>query len=247
MQHNNRNTNQYEYNTDVFVTAILTAVHFRFRIMSHSGKSVSKGDTPSKGGGNYYAHFPKAFLIPYGKTKDDVCNETRLLDMLKPINCEWLKRPDVAALELAETMDEQVSVLHDTMEKVDLQELAEHFVAFADTVANFNTKDKKNKVTKDDVEGLVEALLTPNPEMEAMIVKAEKNKDGLDIAFKKDPSMRSLTKYLLKTMARRQVRTPSVNARRLVERVPVHENGRSCRRARTGKTEDEDSQSYQKR
>ena len=213
--------------------------------MSQSfSKSASKADTATKGGVHYFSHFPKAFLVPYGKPKEELYNESRLLDSLKAINCEWLTRPSVAASKLAETMNEQVRILGDTIQTVDLERVAEYFDAFAETIANFNTRNKKNNVTRDDVDGLVEALLSPDPDMETMILQAEKigqavylmsihhrvaqalitrydcmaeqsqHKDGLDIHFKRDPSLRTLTDYLLTTIVGRQSRPASTPARR---------------------------------
>ena len=231
------------------MTAFLMAVHFCFRIMSQSGsaygtKSASEGDTPTKGRVHYFSHFPKAFLVPYGKPKEELYDESRLLDSLKPINCEWLTGPNVAASKLAETIDEQVRILGDTMQTVDLERVAEHFHVFANTIANFNTKNKKNKVTSDDTDGLVEALLSLDPEMEAMILQPEKmgqalylmsthhwvaqalitcydcmaeqsqHKDGLDIHFKRDPSMYTLTVYLLTSVTGKQLSPASIPARR---------------------------------
>ena len=194
-------------------------------------------------GEGLYCFTAKAFLVPYGKPREELYDEHRLIDSLKPINCEWLTRPNVAASELAETMDEQVRILGDTIQTVDLERVAEYFDRFAETIANFNTRSKKNNVTRDDVEGLVEALLSPDPDMEAMILQAEKmgqalylmsihhrvtqalitrydcmaeqsqHKDGLDIHFKRDPCLRSLTEYLLTTIVGRQTRTASTPAR----------------------------------
>ena len=213
--------------------------------MSQSGsKSASKSETSTKGGVHYFSHFPKAFLVPYGKPREDLHSEHRLLDSLKPINCEWLTRPNVAASELAETMDEQVRVLGDTIPTVDLERVADYFERFAETIANFNTRSKKNNVTRDDVQGLIEALVSPDPDMEAMILQAEKmgqalylmsihhrvaqalitrydcmaeqsqHRDDLDIHFKRDPCLRSLTEYLLTTIVGRQTRTVLTPARR---------------------------------
>ena len=87
----------------------------------------------------------------------------------------------MAASELVKTMDEQVRILGDTIQTVDLERVAEYFNGFAETIANFNTRNKKNNVTRDDVDGLVEASLSPDPEMEAMILQAEKMGQALHL------------------------------------------------------------------
>ena len=75
--------------------------------------------TPRKSGGgvNYFYHFPKDFLVPYGKAfKDNAFSKPNLMKVLKPINCELLSRPTIGMSELCETILVNVQYIEDEYE-----------------------------------------------------------------------------------------------------------------------------------
>lgn len=60
----------------------------------------------------YYSNFPKDFFRPYGYAyTDDVTSTEKMQQKLKPFNCEWLARPQVAASEAASTIQENIKTL----------------------------------------------------------------------------------------------------------------------------------------
>ena len=76
-------------------------------------------DTPKKsdGGVNYYQHFRKDFIRPYGLAHSaDAFDDTTLAKRLKPINCEFMLRPHIAFSEFCETITENCKYVSENLD-----------------------------------------------------------------------------------------------------------------------------------
>ena len=79
-------------------------------------------DTPKKnqGGVNYYQHFRKDFIRPYGLTHgEDSFKDTTLANRLKTFNCEFLLRPNVGISEFSETVLENAKYIKENLQIFD--------------------------------------------------------------------------------------------------------------------------------
>ena len=207
--------------------------------------SASKniGVSPKKGV-NYFNHFPKAFLVPYGKIKEDMLTSKRCLEMVNTINCEWLLRPKYAISEMAETFTANTEVVREVMEEIDYNAVITNFDKVAEMLQMFNTKKNVEKPGRENVTNVIRHFLTPDLQMERMIQEAEKlgqalflmanyhrvtqnlftnleifaeksqNTEGLDKRFKQDPSMANFTDYLVQSIVGTQVQATDMLSRR---------------------------------
>ena len=222
------------------MSQLFTTYSFCFRIMS-----ASKSYTASpKKGVNYFAHFPKAFLVPYGKMKDDMLMSKRCLEILNTINCEWLLRPKYAISEMAETFTANTEVVQEAVRDIDFNAIVTKFEEVSELLEIFNMRKNLEKPHRDNVIDIIGHFLTPNLEMENMMQNAEKlgqalylmanyhrvtqtlfanleifaeksqNLYGLDERFKKDPSMENFTDYLVQSIVGTQVQATDMESRR---------------------------------
>lgn len=80
-------------------------------------------DTPKKnqGGDNYYQHFRKDFIIPYGLAHArESFRDTTLANCLKSFNCEFLLRPHIGISEFSETMTENATYIKENSDIFDV-------------------------------------------------------------------------------------------------------------------------------
>lgn len=61
-------------------------------------------------GVNFYQQFARSFIRPYGLADEAPTPET-VFRRLKPFNCEWLIRPNIALSELSETISKNTAVV----------------------------------------------------------------------------------------------------------------------------------------
>eukprot|EP00794_Sanderia_malayensis_P010498 gene10498-biopygen7660 len=95
-----------EQDTPVFATS-KGAIEFVGKMASSSKSSPS---TVKSMGVLWYNQFLKNFIRPYGAAEKLPDRETALW-RLREENCEWLRRPHVAASEMAETMIENLKIV----------------------------------------------------------------------------------------------------------------------------------------
>ncbi|KAJ7376294.1 hypothetical protein OS493_035655 [Desmophyllum pertusum] len=106
--------------------------------------SKSNPGTPKKGV-NYFHHFPKAFLVPYGKMKEEFLTDRRCLEMLTTQNSEWLLRPKFALSEMAETFPANIEVMQESLDEISFPDVMQHCEEVAELLSVFNTHDNNNK------------------------------------------------------------------------------------------------------
>ena len=59
---------------------------------------------------NHNKHFPGSFLLNYDAAIEDPSEEA-ILARLHDFNCEWLQRPNIALLEMAQTLRENIPLI----------------------------------------------------------------------------------------------------------------------------------------
>ena len=145
--------------------------YFLAVIMSSTPTGASPKSNPNKAV-NYFNHFPKGFMVPYGKPKE--LTDSKILDTLTTWNCEWLMRPKIAMSEMADTFNSCNQVLQELNGEIDVNAIINHFKEVNNAVKIFNTKETKDD--KPTVDELVEAcvlILDQGTEIEAMVEKME--------------------------------------------------------------------------
>ena len=71
---------------------------------------------------NYYQHFRKDFIRPYGLAYSaDAFDDTTLSRRLKTINCKFMLSPHVSISELSKTLTENWKYISDNIEIVDVE------------------------------------------------------------------------------------------------------------------------------
>ena len=103
----------------------------------------------------YNRHFPRSFLLNYGPALQNPSDEA-ILSRLRDFNCEWLKRPNIAASEFAMTLKDmslirQFSGTVFTEEVV--EDLLESFDPLLPAMRRLDNKDKTDQTppTREDV------------------------------------------------------------------------------------------------
>ena len=105
----------------------------------------------------YYNHFPKTFLRPYGKV-DKPVTEGKVMTDAKPINCEWFGRPSIAIFEMAESICENVEVIERGLNDLNGNEVGTNLRQLADSM---NALNKRNQIVPQphDISALLRYIL----------------------------------------------------------------------------------------
>ena len=224
----------------IFMSQLFTTYTFCFRIMSAAKNYAA---SPKKGV-SYFAHFPKAFLVPYGKMKEEMLTSKRCLEVVNTINCEWLLRLKYAISEMAETFTANTEVVKEALTEIDFNKIMTKFDQVSELLEIFNTRKNLDKPQRDNVIEVIRHFLTPDEEMEEMIQTVEKlgqamylmanyhrvtqtlftnleifadksqNSDGLDKRFKQEPSVQIFTDYLAQSIVGNEVQAKDMQSRR---------------------------------
>ena len=116
----------------------------------------AKKSTYSPRGGqgvNFFSHFPRQRLRPYGEIKEPTPDST-MLEKASRLNCEYLGRPAVALSEMADTVSSNVTTLKELLTNCDHTKIIRE-VEKLDVVAKmFNTRSGLG-VTSSDVHRLL--------------------------------------------------------------------------------------------
>ena len=121
-----------------------------------------------KNGVGYFYHFPKKFIPPYGPTKEEL-DEMKIIRRVLPSNCEYLKRPKIALLELAETVTENLNVLASSEYNLVHRD---HFNTLLESLANIRRclTPMNNKInddpSKEEIKKAIRSIIEPNEQLE---------------------------------------------------------------------------------
>ena len=114
----------------------------------------------------YFNHFPKNFLVPYGRQKPLPPAE-KLFDRLEPEGCEWLRRPHIAISELGSTLHENLSLLQNDSNFLDASKIS----VFIEKLKPLNTilekfsKDYEGRVTEEQHRHAALSIIAPPSEL----------------------------------------------------------------------------------
>ena len=106
-------------------------------------------------GVNFFNHFPRFFLRPYGEVKPEHTSEDHCLKNINMRNCDFLKRPQIALSEMADTVSSSLQQLDHLFERLTPEMVMPELRRFNDLSTNFNTKS--GHLT---TEGMMHDLLT---------------------------------------------------------------------------------------
>lgn len=211
-------------------------------IMASYSKSPAKGV-------QYFQHFPKNFLRPYGAA-DPAPEDDKIFSRVTAFNCEWLIRPDVAISEFAATVSKNLDILRSMehlMNVEEVQNITGAIQPFLRALESFDTKaETGRKSTQRDLMAVTEGLLGGNEAAEtffndavqlggalftlgiqyniskalvnnpAKFADLSRNSDGADSAFKRDPSLREMMRYLQSTCLKADPKVVSSSNRNLL-------------------------------
>ena len=105
-------------------------------------------DTPKKnqGGVNFYQHFRKDYVRPYGLTHaEDSFQDTTVANRLKSFNCEFLLRPNVGISEFSETVLENAKYIKENMEIFDAEAIQKFLRKTDGIMEHLQTVNRKDK------------------------------------------------------------------------------------------------------
>ena len=104
----------------------------------------------------YNRHFPRSFLLNCGPALQNPSDEA-ILSRLRDLNCEWLKRPNIAASEFAMTLKDNMPLIRrfsDTVfDEEFVEDLLESFDPLLPAMRRLDNKDKTEQtpLTREDV------------------------------------------------------------------------------------------------
>ena len=131
--------------------------------------------TPKKmtPGVTYFNHFPKNFLVPYGRQKPLPADD-KLFQRLRPEGCEWLRPPHTAMSELGSTLNENMAVLQDDevfLDEGKVGQFADGVEPLAAILHKFH-KDYEGPNSEEDKRAAALAIVNPSPLLKAQMLQA---------------------------------------------------------------------------
>lgn len=104
----------------------------------------------------YNRHFPRSFLLNYGPALQNPSDEA-ILSRLRDFNCEWLKRPNIAASEFAMTIKDNMPLIRQfsgtVFTEAFVEDLLESFDPLIPAMKRLDNKDKTDQTppSREDV------------------------------------------------------------------------------------------------
>ena len=143
--------------------------------MSQSSSSSCSFSSSSSGKCGYNKHFPRSFLLNYGAALQDP-KEEAILKRVHDFNCERLQRPNIAILELAQTLRENLPLLQQYSGTIFMpdfvDDLASRLEPLNDMLSRLDNKDKSTSqpASREDVASLLRTI-DGQPEVEDFVVE----------------------------------------------------------------------------
>ena len=149
--------------------------------MSQSSSASSFSSTGSSLKPSYNKHFPRSFLLNYGRAIQDISEEA-ILSRLHDFNCEWLQQPNIALSEMAQALRENFPILAaqtpGVLDAEFFDSILLHFRPLSSTqLSRLDNKDKTTSepATQEDIVALMKTI-TGQPELK------ERLREGLNAA-----------------------------------------------------------------
>lgn len=122
----------------------------------HQQHQQYEGKVP---GTKYFKQFVSNFLAPYGQSYDEL-QESRVFNRCTTFNCEWLKRPEIALSELAETLPMNLQkIVNGKAPFIDKDAFEEGMEGIHNFISNLAPLSRKNEETPTN-DNLFETLST---------------------------------------------------------------------------------------
>lgn len=124
-----------------------------------------KKSTYSPRGGqgvNFFSHFPRQRLKPYGEIKEPT-SDTTMLEKASRLNCEYLVRPAVALSEMADTVSSNVTTLKEVLTNCSQTKIIQEVEKLDKVAKMFNTRSDL-AVTSSDVHRLLKYTIDNDDE-----------------------------------------------------------------------------------
>ena len=116
-------------------------------------------------GVNYFSHFPRQRLRPYGEIKEATADSV-MLEKASRLNCEYVIRPTVALSEMADTVTSNIAILRDNLRNMDEAKMIAEVEKMNEVTKMFNTHSDL-PVTTSDVHNLLKYCVTDDNEGES--------------------------------------------------------------------------------
>lgn len=121
--------------------------------------ATKQGYSPrSVQGVNFFHHFPRQRLRPYGEIKETTANST-MLEKASILHCKYLLRPAVALSKMADTISANNSLLKEKLRAMDENKIIRQVEKMNNIVKMFNTK-LELPITNSDVHRLLKYDIT---------------------------------------------------------------------------------------
>ena len=104
-------------------------------------------------GVNFFSHFPRQRLRPYGEIKEPT-SDAIMVEKASKLNCEYIVRPAVALSEMADTVSSNVTILREALRNTDENKIMREVEKLNDVSKMFNTRSD-HPVTSSDVHRLL--------------------------------------------------------------------------------------------
>ena len=127
-------------------------------LSASSHNSSGKTQKPS-----YNKHFPRSFLLNYGRAIQDISEEA-ILSRVHDFNCEWLQRPNIALSEMAQTLRENFPILAaqtpGVLDADFVDSILVHFRPLNAILSRLDNKDKSTSEppTREDVVAVMKTI-----------------------------------------------------------------------------------------
>ena len=114
--------------------------HFAHSILSQAMSAKKPGYSPRTSQGiNFFSHFPRQRLRPYGEIKE-ATPDSVMLEKASRLNCEYVIRPAVALSEMADTVTSNLPTLKDMLRNMDEAKVIREVEEMNEAVKMFNTR-----------------------------------------------------------------------------------------------------------
>ena len=128
----------------------------------------------------FFNHFPRFFLRPYGEIKEEYTSEEHCLKNINVRNCEYLKRPNVALSEMAETVSSNLQQLEHLFINLPPDIVMPELRKFNDLISNFNSKSG-NQTTETMLHDLLTYVITDDDDEDSDELSKDDVFDGIEM------------------------------------------------------------------
>ena len=135
-------------------------------ILSQAMSAQKSGYAPrTVQGVQYFSHFPRQRLKPYGEIKEPTPDSV-MAEKASRMNCEYVIRPSVALSEMADKVTSNIQTLRENLRSLDETKIITEVEKMNEVTKMFNTHSKE-PVTPSDVHNLLRYCIDDDTEGES--------------------------------------------------------------------------------